>query len=89
MDWITASIGLGTGGVIMFVLKKIPNEDICFFVETSFEKLGVLLTLGATKWKITKSIWQQYLEPYLIDLIDNIAGGAIRGLTKGLKSDNK
>ena len=89
MDWITASLGIGTGGAVLFILKKIPNEDICFFFETSFEKLGVLLTLGATKWKITKSIWQQYLEPYLIDLIDNVVGGALRGLVKGLRSDNK
>ena len=89
MDWITASLGLGTGGAVLFLLKKIPNEDLCFFVETGFEKIGVLMTAGLTKWSFTKKIWNKTIEPYFIDLIDNIAGGVIRGLVKGLRSDNK
>ena len=89
MDWITASLGLGTGGAVLFLLKKIPNEDLCFFVETGFEKIGVLMTAGLTKWSFTKKIWNKTVEPYFIDLIDNIAGGIIRGLVKGLRSDNK
>ena len=89
MDFLGPILGIGTGGAVLFILKKIPNEDICFFVETSFEKLGILMTAGLTKWSFTKKIWNRTIEPYCIDLIDNIAGGVIRGLVKGLRSDNK
>ena len=88
MDWITASLGLGTGGAVLFLLKKIPNEDLCFFVETGFEKIGVLMTAGLTKWSFTKKIWNKTIEPYFIDLIDNVFGSAVKGLIKGLRSDN-
>ena len=88
MDWLAMSLGLGSGGAVMWILKKIPNKDICYFVETSFEKLGVLMTAGLTKWSFTKKIWNKTIEPYFIDLVDNIFGSAIRGLIKGLRSDN-
>ena len=89
MEWITMSLGLGTGGVVMWVLKKIPNDKICAFVEGSFEKLGVLMTAGLTKWKVSAKVWNKNIEPYFIDLVDNVVGGAVRGLVKGLRSDNK
>ena len=89
MDFLGPILGIGTGGVVLFILKKIPNEDICFFIETSFEKLGILMTAGLTKWKFTRKIWNKTIEPYFFDLIYNIAGGVIRGLVKGLRSDNK
>lgn len=89
MDWITMSLGLGSGGAVMWVLKKIPNEKICAVVEGCFEKLGVLMTAGLTKFWATKSIWNKTVEPYFIDLVDNVVGGALRGLIKGLRSDNK
>ena len=38
MDWITMSLGLGGGGAILWVLKKIPNDELCYFVETGCEK---------------------------------------------------
>ena len=88
MDWITMGLGLSSGGAVMWVLKKIPNKDLCFFVETAFEKLGVLMTAGLTKWSFTKKIWNKTIEPYFIDLVDNVVGGALRGLIKGLRSDN-
>lgn len=88
MDWISTSLGLGTGGMVLWILKKIPNEDICFFVETGCEKLGILMTAGLTKWSFTKNLWNRTIEPYFIDLVDNIVGGALRGLIKGLRSDN-
>ena len=47
------------------------------------------MTAGLTKWKFTSKIWNKTIEPYFIDLIDNLVGGALRGLIKGLKSDNK
>ena len=89
MDWITRSLGLGGGSAVLWVLKKIPNDKICAVVEGTFEKLGVLMTAGLTKWKFTSKIWNKTIEPYFIDLVDNLVGGALRGLIKGLKSDNK
>ncbi len=88
MDWLTMTLGLSSGGAVLWVLKKIPNEKICAVVEGCFEKLGVLMTLGLSKWSFTAKIWNSTIEPYFIDLLDNVVGGALRGLTKGLKSDN-
>ena len=87
MEWLGLSLGLGGGGVVLWILKKIPNEDICNFFEKSFEKLGVLMTAGFTKWKFTKKIWNSTVEPYFIDLIDNTAGAAVEGFIEGLRSD--
>ena len=87
MDWLTMSLGLGGGGIVMFVLKKIPNEKICAFIEGSFEKLGALMTCGLSKWQWTKKAWNKTVEPWAINLIDNIFGSMVRGLIKGLKSD--
>ena len=89
MDWITMSLGLSGGSAALWILKKIPNEKICAIVEGTFEKLGILVTAGLTKWSFTAKIWNKTIEPYVIDLVDNVVGGALRGLIKGLKSDNK
>ena len=89
MDLLTMGLGLSSGGAILWALKKIPNEDLCYFVETLCEKAGVFLTAELTKWSFTKKIWNKTIEPYFIDLIDNIVGGALRGFIKGLRSDNK
>ena len=77
MDWLTMSLGFGGGGAVLWVLKKIPNDKICAVVEGGFEKLGVLMTAGLTKFWATKAIW------------NNVVGDALRGLIKGLRSDNK
>ena len=89
MDFLGLGLGLGGGGIALFILKKIPNEKICAFMEGSFEKLGILMTAGLTKFWATKKLWIKTIEPYFIDLVDNVAGGALRGLIKGLRSDNK
>ena len=89
MDFLGLGLGLGGGGIALFILKKIPNDKICAFVEGSFEKLGLLMTAGLSKWVWTKKLWNKTIEPYFIDLIDNVVGGALRGLVKGLRSDNK
>ena len=89
MDFLGLGLGLGGGGIALFILKKIPNEKICAFVEGSFEKLGLLMTAGLSKWVWTKKLWNKTIEPYFIDLIDNVVGGALRGFVKGLRSDNK
>ena len=45
------------------------------------------MTLGLSKWKITKDFWNRTIEPWFIDLIDNVIGGAVRGFVRGLRID--
>ena len=80
--------GIGGGGIVLYVLKKIPNESICSVVETTFESLGKVMTLGLGKWKFSKKIWNSQIEPWFIDIVDNIFGSIVRGFIKGLRSDN-
>ena len=79
--------GMSSAGLVLWVLKKVPNEHICSVVETSFETLGKAMTLGLGKWSITKKVWNSTIEPWFIDLVDNFMGGAVRGFIKGLRSD--
>ena len=89
MDFLGLGLGLSGSGIALFILKKIPNEKICAFMEGSFEKLGILMTAGLTKFWATKALWNKTIAPYFIDVIDNVVGGALSGLIKGLRSDNK
>ena len=89
MEWLMTGMGLGGGGVVLFILKKIPNDKICAVVEGLFEKIGVLMTAGLSKFSWTAGVWNKTIEPWFIDLVDNLVGGALRGLIKGLRSDNK
>ena len=41
MEYLGLIGGLGGGSLLLWGLKKIPNEKICAFVEGSFEKLGI------------------------------------------------
>ena len=72
--------------VVAWIFKRIPNEKISQAVENFFYKVGVFCTLGASK---KLKIWNKTFEPWLIDLIDNVIGAAVRGLIRGLKSDDK
>ena len=91
MTFLSDNMGLITGGgatgLVLWILKKVPNEHICSVVETSFESVGKAMTLGLGKWKLTKNVWNSTIEPWFIDLVDNFMGGAVRGLIKGLRSD--
>ena len=85
----TLWIAGGATGIVLWVLKKVPNESICNLVETVFYAMGKALTLGLSKWSITKKFWNKTIEPWFIDLIDNIVGGALRGFIRGLRVDYK
>ena len=91
LDFITNNAGLlagGTGaGVVLWVLKKIPNKEICAWVEGICFTAGKCMTLGLSQWKFTKDIWNKTVEPYFIDLVDNFVGGAVRGFIRGLRVD--
>ena len=92
MEFLTNNLNLIAGGsagaAVLWMLKKLPNEDLYAWVETSAYWIGTTLTLGLSKWKWTKSLWNQTIEPYFIDLIENTFGAALEGLLKGLRSDN-
>ena len=81
--------GLTVGGVILFLLKKVPNDKISGLVYDCMMNLGNLMTLGLGKWKMTKGIWNKHIEPWFIDILDNIVGAAVNGFIAGLRSDNK
>jgi hypothetical protein len=88
MENLTLWLGGGSTAIALWVLKKIPNEKIKSLVFNTFYKLGVVATLGLSKWKITKSLWNKTIEPYAVDLIDNVVKGGLDGFIKGLRSDN-
>ena len=68
-------------------LKKFPNDTIYSSVEKCFRGLGVAMTLGLGKFKLTKKYWNNTIEPWAIDLIDNTVGAAVKGFISGLRSD--
>jgi len=91
LDFLANNAGLlmgGTGGgIVLYILKKIPNEEICAWVEGFTFMAGRFMTLGLSQWKFTKDIWNKTVEPYFIDLLDNFVGSAVRGFIKGLRVD--
>ena len=87
MNNATMLVGGGSAGVLLWILKKVPNENICVFVEGSFYGAGKAITLGLSKWSFTKNFWNNTVEPWFIDLLDNVVGGAVRGFIKGLRID--
>jgi hypothetical protein len=91
MEFLTQNLNLliggGVGSLAVWLLKKIPNEDICSWVETGSYWVGSAMTLGLGKWKLTKKLWNATIEPYFIDLIDNTVGSAVKGFINGLRSD--
>lgn len=91
MDFFTNNITLLAGGtsagLVLWLLKKIPNEDLYAWVKTGAYWAGTAMTLGLSKFKWTKSLWNSTVEPYFIDLIDNTVGAAVQGFIDGLKSD--
>ena len=84
----TMIVGGGASAVVLWVLKKVPNEHICSVIETTFESLGKVMTLGLGKWSVTKKVSNSTIEPWFVDLVDNFFGSMVRGFIKGLRSDN-
>ena len=80
-------VGGGASAMVLWVLKKVPNEHICSVIETACESVGKVMTLGLGKWSVTKKVWNKTVEPWFIDLLDNVFGSMIRGFIKGLRSD--
>ena len=91
LSFLTGNVGLlaggGTAGIMLWVLKKVPNDKIYNSVEKLFKGLGVAMTLGLGKFKLTKKYWNSTVEPWVIDLVENTVGAAVNGFVKGLRSD--
>ena len=91
LSFLTGNISLlaggGTAGVMLWVLKKVPNDKIYNSVEKLFKGLGVAMTLGLGQFKLTKKYWNSTIEPWVIDLVENTIGAAVNGFVKGLRSD--
>jgi len=73
--------------LLVFGVARIPNDKVRTFLRKAFYGLGVTMTLGLSKWQITKKIWNASLEPVFVDLLDNIVYALKEGLVKGLRSD--
>ena len=97
----------GIGALINVLIKKFLTEDLWDkwrkklygwienIVRPVFKGFGVAITLGLSKWKYTKKLWNSILEPVVITLLDFIVGGLIAilkaiagGLKDGLTTDN-
>ena len=81
--------GMGVAGVVgAWVLKKIPNDTLKAKFGVVMYGAGVACTLGLSKFKWTKSIWNKVVEPWVVDAIDNIVVSGISKFVDGLRSDN-
>ena len=91
MEFLTNNLNLIVGGgssaIAIFLLKKIPNRDLYAWVETTAYWAGTALTLGLSKWKWNKKIWNKTIEPYFVDLLNNTIKAGVDGFIDGLKSD--
>lgn len=92
MAFFTTPTGIGTGLVVLivgYILKRIDNKWVYKPIYGVCYTAGTVVTLGLSKWKWTKSIWNKTIEPYIIDLLDNIISAVKNGLFDGLHSDNQ
>ena len=97
MEWLVAKLGVSTiqyaaGGIgavaVAWVLKKIPNKRIKAQVGMMLYGMGVTCTLGMGRWKYTKRFWNKTVEPYFVDLLDNVVAHGLAEFIRGLRSDN-
>ena len=97
MEWLVAKLGVSTiqyaaGGIgavaVAWVLKKIPNKRIKAQIGMMLYGMGVTCTLGMGRWKYTKRFWNKTVEPYFVDLLDNVVAHGLAEFIRGLRSDN-
>ena len=92
MEFITSNLTLLAGGtsagLVLWLLKRVPNDKIYDVGENCAHGLGSLLTLRLSKMKWTKDLWNATIEPWFVDLIDNTVGAFVNGFISGLRSDD-
>ena len=74
--------------VLLYVFKKTPNENIQAAVGGVAYRLGVVSTLGLSKFKFSAPLWNNIIEPWCVDLIDNTVGTFTAKFIEGLRSDD-
>ena len=84
--YATAKVAAYVGGsiaafVLAWILKRIDNEKIASKVEAFFHGVGKWITLTASK---KSKLWNKVVEPWFVDLIDNVVVAALRGFVAGL-----
>ena len=84
---VTLLAGGGASAIALWLLKRIPNDDLYSWVKTGAYWVGSVITLGPGKWKWTKKIWNKTVEPYFIDLLSNTVEAGVEGFIEGLRSD--
>ena len=84
-----AYAGAGVAGIgAAWALKRIPNNVLKAKFGNFMYGAGVACTLGLSKFKWTKSVWNKVIEPWIVDAIDNIVAHGIVKFVEGLRSDN-
>jgi len=85
----SGSLWVGLGAlVLVYILKAVPNQKIYGLVNAFFKRLGIVMTLGLTKWKWSAPFWQNTVEVWFIDILQNTVKAAIDGFIAGLRTDN-
>jgi len=93
LGWVGGLLGIAVGGSILsFILKRFVTDSHIATWQAKISQLGygcgVAVTLGLSKWKYTKKIWNTAIEPYVLLLVDVLSRSFINGFINGLKSDN-
>jgi len=96
IEYLTAKFGVvalqytavGVSGVVVaWALKRVPNKAIKAKFGAFMYGAGVATTLGLSKFKWTKGLWNKTVEPYVIDAIDNIFVTGVSKFVEGMRSD--
>jgi hypothetical protein len=106
MNTLLSILGFGSitaviGYLLNWVLKKYLTEKQFESLKkkisdksASFGKaLGIVCTVGLTKWKWTAKFWNSVIESYIIIFLEVVCISAIvsfiNGIVDGLETDNK
>ena len=91
---ITMTMDAAIVAMVLWLLKKIPNEVIKAKFGKLMFALGVACTLGiSTKYVTGKAAWAKkvwdVVEYYILDFVENIIVYGIAEWVRGMRSDNK
>ena len=83
----------GFGGLLNIILKKFITKKTLNWLGNGVGAcgfgLGVFFTVGLSKWRYTKAVWNKIIEPYVIVFLELIVQKFFGGLIRGLESDNQ
>lgn len=85
---IAKVLGVGIAAAVVGVAKKVPNDKVKAILKPIFYRAGVIATLGLSKSPVVGQVWNKTVEPYVVDLLDNVVYAVKDGFIPGLRSDN-